>query len=349
MAGMLIVEDEPDKASPDLLAMDDVVAIVQGIYLANNTADPITLYSNIWATASNGGTSTLNLNLQNPFNIARNVLVVNGQYKPTLDIQPGEIKRIRMLNALSTDSLYIGFPSGAPCTMTVLALDGVYLSNPREETAIYMPPAARADIAVRCTGTGTFAISTLENDASWFKLLQGVWTSGTAIPGDNQDILLFQVQGDQMYMNMPTTMQPKPHYLSDLTSVDSSAITDRWSLQYSDANGTMTINGLPFNGSAPQHTMQLGGISEWYLTSGQPYRNGTGIMQHPHHQVMYTLSFHYFSFVRLRDFWLTNLFLEKKMHSLPKQKSLSENIEREERWTIDSLFKSHTPQLIFVL
>lgn len=188
MAGVIIIEDDPLLAPPELLAMDDVIAVVQGLYLANNTADPITKYSNMWATASNANTSTLDLDLDNPFNITSNLLLVNGQYKPTLDMRPGEIKRVRVVNALSTDSLYFGLAadSTAACTMTLLARDGVYIDTPRPETALYVPPAGRTDIAVQCSGAGRAAITTLYSSEQWFSVQQGAWVAGTGNATDMQ-------------------------------------------------------------------------------------------------------------------------------------------------------------------
>ena len=188
MVGMIIVEDDPLLAPPELLAMDDVVAVAHGLSLANNTADPITKFSNIWATASNGNTSTLALDLDNPFNITTNLLLVNGQYKPTLEMRPGEIKRVRVVNALSTDSLYFGLAtdSTAACTMTLLARDGVYIDTPRPETALYVPPAGRTDIAVQCSGAGRAALTTVYSTDAWFRANQGAWVAGTGHATDLQ-------------------------------------------------------------------------------------------------------------------------------------------------------------------
>ena len=69
MAGALIVEDEP-TADPALLAMDDVVAVVQYLCLDTN---PISYMESV---LPNNGSSTLPLGLHNPHNITRNLVVV---------------------------------------------------------------------------------------------------------------------------------------------------------------------------------------------------------------------------------------------------------------------------------
>lgn len=71
MAGALIVEDEA-TSDPALLAMDDVVAVVQPLYLEPNPK------LDIESIASNNGSSTLPVDLVNPYNISRNLLVVRG-------------------------------------------------------------------------------------------------------------------------------------------------------------------------------------------------------------------------------------------------------------------------------
>lgn len=69
MAGAFIVEDEP-TADLALLAMDDVVAVVQYLYLDSSPK------TNIETVSSNNGSSTLPVDMYNPHNINRNLIVV---------------------------------------------------------------------------------------------------------------------------------------------------------------------------------------------------------------------------------------------------------------------------------
>lgn len=85
---------------------------------------------------------------------------------------PGEIKRVRLINAGGQDALYIGLNTEAArvCTMSLLALDGVYLSAARQESALFVPSGGRADIAVRCNRSGRFSLATVYDQGPWFKV-----------------------------------------------------------------------------------------------------------------------------------------------------------------------------------
>lgn len=284
MAGMLIVEDDPTTAPRELLAMDDVVAVVQGLHMYNGQ---------LLANQLNDNTSTVNVDLENPYNITHNMLVVNGQYKPILEIKPGELKRIRFVNANAMDSIYLGMnpnmTDADKCEMTLLALDGVYLNTPRQEEGVYLPSGSRADVAIRCNKTGQFAISTLDSDKEYMQLQGGMFSTHNP-SAIEQDVIILNVSGEAVQMKLPKTFARKPSYLSDLRKIDDSRITDHWAVEYSmpfdsDVHSKSTVNDLPFNASTPQHSMRVGGIAQWNITSGNTIRtNSTYYVQHPHHQ-----------------------------------------------------------------
>ena len=57
-------------------------------------------------------------------------------------MQPGELRRVRAINGLVTKNIYFGVPETMrkDCEITILAYDGVYLSKPRTQDDIFLPP-----------------------------------------------------------------------------------------------------------------------------------------------------------------------------------------------------------------
>ena len=70
-------------------------------------------------------------------------LLVNGQYQPTVQLAPGEKKIIRSVYAAGAGqpNLIIAYQGSTnPCTMVLIAADGVYLDKPRTVTnVVYVP------------------------------------------------------------------------------------------------------------------------------------------------------------------------------------------------------------------
>ena len=91
-------------------------------------------------------------------------VLVNGAYKPTLQVAPGEWTRWRLIypgqqahpgHALDLSSAV------APCEMRLLAKDGVYLADGRTRRIqlARVPAGGRADVMVRCAVAGSVDVS----------------------------------------------------------------------------------------------------------------------------------------------------------------------------------------------
>ena len=65
----------------------------------------------------------------------------SGQYKPVVEMRPGELRRVRAVNTLITKNIYFGVPETMrkDCEITIFAYDGVYLTKPRKQNDIFLP------------------------------------------------------------------------------------------------------------------------------------------------------------------------------------------------------------------
>ncbi|XP_078701588.1 multicopper oxidase mco-like isoform X1 [Branchiostoma floridae x Branchiostoma belcheri] len=232
MAGLLIIEDEPSSMSAELAAIscpdncDKEVPMLLGNFLyysggdaevtfatmQNNMGDPFTLDDTVVTTAG----VTLNDYLTDQ-QTGVSAYMVNGQVRPTITMQPGEIRRFRMVNAGPADMLLITITG---CEITILAYDGVYVDTPYSQDFIFIPTGGRCDAAVRCATAGTYEIRSAEDTAHEPSIADTVIYGGV--------LATIQVAGASVSMNFPTATPAKPSHLEDLRTVEDSAIGGRY-------------------------------------------------------------------------------------------------------------------------
>jgi FtsP/CotA-like multicopper oxidase with cupredoxin domain len=92
---------------------------------------------------------------------SRQFRLVNGQFRPVLNIQPGEWQRWRIVfGSWLEDPLNLRFSDPTTdCEMVLLAKDGLYIRDfPRTITFVPIPTGGRADLMVRCSALGTYPL-----------------------------------------------------------------------------------------------------------------------------------------------------------------------------------------------
>ncbi|KNC74477.1 hypothetical protein SARC_12978 [Sphaeroforma arctica JP610] len=178
MAGAFIVEDDPKKTSPDLLAMDDLVVMVQGIYMGN-------------------------IELENPEQVSENLLIVNCQYMPRVEFKIGELKRLRVVNGLSMEALMFGLSDDDACDIYELANDGLFI-----------PSGGRVDVAVQCSASGLFSLTTVADErlADYAKIWGPVPGQPCNIT-NTQALLMIDVSDKVSIMELPIVLPALPKYL----------------------------------------------------------------------------------------------------------------------------------------
>jgi len=188
------------------------------------------------------------------------ILLTNGQTAPFKPVLAGIWYRFRVLftSIASGARLYTETESGtATCEMQLLAKDGVYLGTaPRLITNAYLTAAARADVMVRCLGTGTVnvnanVITNVADQGTYVAVALAV--SGPQAP--SADLVPFSVY--------------RPCYL-----VDTRPATPATSLQISlgGGNPNTVINGELYSGPEnvlnPTDPFTTGTLGEVLIVQG---------------------------------------------------------------------------------
>ena len=195
---------------------------------------------------------------------ANEVISINGQLNPTVQIRPGELQFWRIANIGAT--LFIKFQiEGMP--LYVMATDGHPLSQPRKTTEFFIGPGQRIDVIAIGPPAGEYAMRTIsfQNEA-WKKpdpvqqLATIVSTGSGAISANAEAAVLRQhVVGTRW-----------------IDEVRSAAIARRRTLEYSKTpdRKTFMIDGHVMEEDRVDQTVKLGDTEEWtVVNTDQQYHN----------------------------------------------------------------------------
>ena len=233
-AGALIIEDDAERQGlPSWLGeIDELILVIQGLDL-NRWYDMENLAGN--GTYDNLTHADLSTDEQeNIFHL------INDEYEPTICLNKGEWKRLRMVHNDVFRELELLMGDTKACDVQLLAKDGVYVSPaPRNITTnvIYFTQSSRVDILIKCDEAGIFDIRT--------------WDQGDLNPRErrvNVTIGYLEVSDDNESANVEIfPFEPlRPRYLEDLVFYDESEIDDFWEVEFTSAT---TINNRSFQNS----------------------------------------------------------------------------------------------------
>lgn len=244
----LIVMDPDDFLPTQIEEAQDILLIVQNI-------DEAAL--NEVVTDINDGMLNIDMDDSAPDTFR----LVNGQYQPVVNMQPGEWQRWRIIygNWLE-DALDFAFQSSPSCEMYLLAKDGIYIDDyPRDVSSLPIPSGGRADIMVRCSDEGTHIVQDFEG----------------------QTLMTVEVAGTDVGSTDLETWSPEyPAYLTSLTSTaPSDGCGCATVMEPCDSDRDKTcINQNLFDADVYVHTVEFGSVVE---------RELNGVHKHPYHQHVY--------------------------------------------------------------
>eukprot|EP00968_Pinguiococcus_pyrenoidosus_P016392 scaffold1583_cov299-Pinguiococcus_pyrenoidosus.AAC.25 len=91
-------------------------------------------------------------------------VLVNGRYRPSLEVRQDEVFRLRMVHAGANDFMRIFDPAEFPCEVAVMGRDGRYMRRTRAVGAagLTLVPGSRADVLVRCSKPGAHLLRATE-------------------------------------------------------------------------------------------------------------------------------------------------------------------------------------------
>eukprot|EP00931_Biecheleriopsis_adriatica_P018005 TRINITY_DN12725_c0_g1_i3.p1 TRINITY_DN12725_c0_g1~~TRINITY_DN12725_c0_g1_i3.p1 ORF type:complete len:610 (-),score=105.37 TRINITY_DN12725_c0_g1_i3:194-2023(-) len=193
-----------------------------------------------------------------------NVMLVNGQVKPELEIVSGDWYRLRLLYTAVSSNIHaeLRATSTASCEWKLIAKDGVYLNDlPRVVTSLYLFAGARNDVLLRCSCSSapcaasihytTRDYSPLENDNN---------SAGVAL--DLSIVSGVPVSAGEL----PSCVQlARPCYLVDLSALPPSAysVAGEVGMRFENKTMEMTWDGVPSSMKHQDFTAVGGSWRDW--------------------------------------------------------------------------------------
>lgn len=264
LAGLLIINDYPETVPPELAAAEDLVFVLQELQKDPNPP-------------ANAGPMTLSAT-DDAF-----YFTVNGVEKPIIRLKQGELQRWRFVNAGVSDNGYVNLalvsekqasgseiacndPGGAACqTMTLIAMDGIYLDQMQEVTNLLLAPGNRADFLVKLTQPGTYWLRDLghnRGDGLVTALAEGV---EAPLRGRIRAIVI--VEESDIDMPLPTKLpDPSPQDPAFLRPFDDDEITGYRQVVFDmTCKKGLMLNCQKFDPGRIDHLVRLNAAEEWML------------------------------------------------------------------------------------
>lgn len=111
--------------------------------------------------------------------------LVNGMYKPTVQLVQGSHSIFRIIVASGGGRLYLTIKEGSgTCSMSVIAYDGVYLDALESKDTIGLVEASRADVQISCSQEGMFTLTSEGADIMYLSV-SAVGTQTTGVTDDD--------------------------------------------------------------------------------------------------------------------------------------------------------------------
>ena len=274
MAGVLIIDDAVGDLPMEVLALPEVVLMLQHIPVGD-----------LHTMAGEAGDDLMTLDYDNRGNDA--FILCNGEFQPQITLTQGVNTRLRMVFAAVEASVELSIPEADAlgCTWELLAKDGVYVSPaPRAVGDVYLAPGNRADVIIRCDEAGTGSLESIASTRRSRRQGMGPAMGGPGNPGGVGATMAATVATLAVTASTATAdtsitaFEPKrPAYLADLTSYDGALETFEVAFAggANTINGGCNINGVSFQGAdSPLAQIPVGAIHEWSIT-------GNGV--HPFH------------------------------------------------------------------
>lgn len=245
MGGALIIQGELDDV-PEVAAARDIVLVFQELQLNSDgeVEDP--------------DTSTTSIGDLYPSD--QTLYTTNGQENPTLTVRPGEVFRLRCINATIGTFYPLALDDHE---LHWIANDGISLSELETSDSVFAGPGNRVDVLVRAGDAGTYVLRGLE------------YSRSSNLVRDEVELLTVIVEGEPLEMGLPTTLPaPYEHIVDEEITGSRTLVFDTVD---NDNDGTFpstytlttafTIDGALYDSSVVNQVVQLNAVEEWTLTN----------------------------------------------------------------------------------
>jgi FtsP/CotA-like multicopper oxidase with cupredoxin domain len=197
------------------------------------------------------------------------LLLVNGQLRPRLDLEAGALERWRVVNACTSRFVDLGLDGHA---LGFLGYDGQALAEPRDRDSILLAPGNRADLLVRASWSGEVVLRTAAVDRGGMGMM-GMMDGGLSPAAEIASV------------RVGSTGRARARAVPSFPPADdlrSASLDRRRTLTFTMGMG-MGMGGMAFgfdgrefdHARVDQH-LRLGTVEEWVIGNSSP-------MAHPFH------------------------------------------------------------------
>ncbi|WP_199791407.1 multicopper oxidase family protein [Streptomyces sp. 142MFCol3.1] len=247
LAGALLVDGGP---APDLSVADDLVLLITD------------------TTLDGAGRVAAPSRMSRMMGREGELVLVNGQHQPVITTAPGAVQRWRVINGCVSRVLALRL---ADHHVTQIALDGVFLPAPADRDEMVLAPGNRADLLVRSTRSGRYALVSEPYDRGSLGMMGG----GPSAAGPVTLATLVASGAAEASAALPTRL-PAPSTPPDNVS-RRRQITLAAGMGGMGMGGTsFTIDGRTYDPERDDQTVALDTIEEWTVVN-------TSTMDHPFH------------------------------------------------------------------
>ena len=202
------------------------------------------------------------------------VIAVNGQVNPNLNLPEGGLLRLRILNASPSRFYRLALEDHA---FYHIATDGNSLNNPVEVNEVLLTPGQRADILVKGEKeSGQYRLLNLPYDRGSMGMMGGGMMGGRGMMGSNsgEPIALASVNYAAAVDSLAL-----PTKLNSVSTLSEPQTVRRFELNHGMTPGVgmaFLINGEYYQGDRIHTQVKLNTVEDWELIN-------TGVMDHPFH------------------------------------------------------------------
>ncbi|GAA1435994.1 multicopper oxidase family protein [Microlunatus lacustris] len=209
------------------------------------------------------------------------LVLVNGQARPTMTARPGERERWRIINACAARYLRLRLDGQH---LQLLGLDSGRFAPPRDVDEVVLAPGNRADLLVTTTA-GTSQLNALPyNRGNTMGMGMGSGMGDDTQASSTSELVLatLDVAGEEAPTLPAVAAQPNPRDLRRAVVARRRELTFAMGMGMGMGGGgggsgmSFTIDGKEFDAARTDQTVQAGSVEEWTITNTSP-------MDHPLH------------------------------------------------------------------
>ena len=201
------------------------------------------------------------------------LVLINGQLNPRIDMATGDVERWRVVNACTSRFLRLSLEGH---TLGFLGYDGQALGPARDRDAVMLAPGNRVDMLVRPSRSGTFSLDTLAVDRGGMGMMM---SGGTQRTSGAARLATIQVARRAAATELPPA-PPSSGPARRVPDLRLESVDQRRAITFTMGMGmggmSFGFDGQSFDPSRTDQRLRMGALEEWTIANDTP-------MDHPFH------------------------------------------------------------------